>query len=125
MLPRPNAVLVAQAFSPDPATASFDAASPHDQWSAGCISIVAESPHVMLDAQAFGSDLAAASFDCAYGYPRSVGGVAIVLPRRPRGPDCPDALGVPSGARAICGRNHTRLRDHFAPFALNPATATE
>jgi hypothetical protein len=35
----------------------------------------------MLGAQAFCSDLAAASFDCAYGYPRSLGGVAIVLPR--------------------------------------------
>jgi hypothetical protein len=35
----------------------------------------------MLRAQAFCSGLAAASFDCAYRYPRSVGGIAIVLPR--------------------------------------------
>jgi hypothetical protein len=46
------------------------------------ITAVAESPHVMFGAQAFCSDHAAASFDCAYGYPRSVGAVAIVL-RRP------------------------------------------
>jgi hypothetical protein len=35
----------------------------------------------MLGAQAFCPDIAPASFDCAYNYPRSVGGVAIVLPR--------------------------------------------
>ena len=35
----------------------------------------------MLGAQAFCPGLAAASFNRAYGYPRSVGGVAIVLPR--------------------------------------------
>jgi hypothetical protein len=33
---------------------------------------------VGLVAQAFCLDLAAASFDCAYGYPRSVGGIAVV-----------------------------------------------
>jgi hypothetical protein len=32
----------------------------------------------VLVAQAFCLDLAAASFDCAYGYPRSVGGIAVV-----------------------------------------------
>ena len=32
----------------------------------------------MLGAQSFCADLAAASFDCAYGYPRSVGGIAVV-----------------------------------------------
>jgi hypothetical protein len=81
VLPRLNVMLVAQVFPPGLATASFDAANAHDQWSVGCISIVAESPHVMLGAQAFCPDLAAASFNRAYGYPRSVGGVAIVLPR--------------------------------------------
>jgi hypothetical protein len=35
----------------------------------------------MLGAQAFCPDLAAASFNRAYGYPRSVGRVAIMLPR--------------------------------------------
>jgi hypothetical protein len=32
----------------------------------------------MLGAQAFCPDLAAASFDCADGYPKSVGGIAVV-----------------------------------------------
>jgi hypothetical protein len=77
----PLVVLVAQAFSPDLATASFDAASPHYPWFVGCISIAAASPFVVFKAQAFCFNLAAASFDCAYGYPRSVGGIAIVLPR--------------------------------------------
>ena len=80
MAESPLVVLVAQAFCPDLATASFDTASPHDQWSVGCISIVAESPHVMFGAQAFCPDLAAASFNRAYGYPRPVGGIAIFLP---------------------------------------------
>jgi hypothetical protein len=35
VLPRPNVVLVAQALSPDPDTASFGAAGPHDQWPVG------------------------------------------------------------------------------------------
>jgi hypothetical protein len=42
---------------------------------------MAESPHVILRAQALCSGLAAASFDYAYDYARSVGGIAIVLPR--------------------------------------------
>jgi hypothetical protein len=75
----PLVVLVAQAFCPDLAAASFDAAGPHYSWSVGCI--VAASPLVVFKAEAFCVDLAAASFDCAYGYPRSVGGAAIVLPR--------------------------------------------
>lgn len=59
------------------------------------------------------------------GTSKTGGAVANVrVPRpalRPRGPDCRDALGVPSGARAICGQNHAQLRDHFAPSAPNPA----
>jgi hypothetical protein len=35
----------------------------------------------MLGAQTFRDDLGVAALDCAYGYPRSVGGVPIVLPR--------------------------------------------
>jgi hypothetical protein len=69
----PLVVLVAQAFCPDLATASFDAASPHCPWLASLL--------VVFTAEAFCVDLAAASFDCAYDYPRSVGCVAIVLPR--------------------------------------------
>jgi hypothetical protein len=42
---------------------------------------VAASPLVVLVAQAFCFSLAVASFHCAYGYPRSVEGIAIVLPR--------------------------------------------
>jgi hypothetical protein len=61
----PLVVLVARAFRPDLATAAFDAASPHDQWSVGRISTVAQSAHVMVGAQAFCSDLAAASFNHA------------------------------------------------------------
>jgi hypothetical protein len=84
--PCPKVVLVAHTERLDFVAASFDAASPHYPWSVRCISILvasppAESPHVMLGAHAFCSDLTAASFNRAYGYPKSVGGIAIVLPR--------------------------------------------
>jgi hypothetical protein len=55
----PLVVLVAQAFCPDLATASFDAANPHYPWSASLL--------VVFTAEAFCVDIAAASFDCAYG----------------------------------------------------------
>jgi hypothetical protein len=71
-------VLVAQSVLDGLATASFDAAGPHDPWSVGCISVGAASPLVVFVAQAFCVDPAAASVDRAYAYPRSGGGIAIV-----------------------------------------------
>jgi hypothetical protein len=93
----PLVVLVAQGFRPDLATASFDAASPHDQWSASLL--------VVFTAEAFCVDRAAASFDCAYGYPRSVGGITIVPPR-------PNAVLV---AQAFCPDPATASFDAASP----------
>jgi hypothetical protein len=53
-----------------------------------------ESPHIVLGAQAPCINLAAACFDRAYGYARSVGGIAIVLP-------CPNVVLV---AQAVLDR---------------------